>query len=236
MIDLAGKVALVTGGHVGTQLARAILKEGATVALVFRNPSREQAIRAEFSDVTGSLQAVRADLSSYNEARAVVDRVTSSLGGIDFVLNSLGGWIGGMKLHEHSSDDLHHMLDMDLIPTFNLMSAVLPKMVEQKSGKIVNFISMQVFGSGKGNSLYTASKSAILALTNAAAAEYKDSGISIYAVAPSTIDTDANRKSMPDADFSKWVPVGEIIETIVYLCKSGNSMSGSILKFAGQIL
>ncbi len=234
MKDLSGTVALVTGGAVGTELAHAFLAEGASVAMLFRNPLRAGRIGDEFSGSPERFKAIQADLSSYQQSSDAVAKAKNSFGKIDFLLNSLGGWVGGKKLHEHEASELSRMLDMDVIPTFNVMSAVLPGMMERRSGKIINFVSMQVFGTGEGNAVYAASKSAVLALTRAAAAEYRQYGISVFGIAPSIIDTEANRKSMRDADTSKWVTVGEIADAILFLCKAGDPMSGTILKFLAR--
>jgi NAD(P)-dependent dehydrogenase (short-subunit alcohol dehydrogenase family) len=94
---------------------------------------------------------------------------------------------------------------------------------------------MQVFGTGANNAVYSASKSAVLALTNASAEEYKNFGISVYAMAPSTIDTDNNRRSMPKADTSKWVKIQEIVDAALFLCGTGDSSNGTILKFPGKL-
>lgn len=235
MIDLSGKVAIVTGGSVGSELARGFLEAGANVAFVYRNPGRGTALRKEFEKFSSTFQPVQADLTEAGQARNAVVSVKGRFGRVDFLLNSLGGWLGGKKLHEHSAAELQKMFSMDVFPTFNIMSAVLPLMAEQKFGRVVNFISMQVFGSGAGNSVYTASKAAILALSNAAAEEYKNDGVSVFAVAPSTIDTADNRKSMPKADTKKWVKIDEIVAALLFLCSAGDSLNGTVLKFPGRI-
>lgn len=235
MINLSGKVALVTGGAVGKELASGFLQAGANVAFIHRDPSRKQKLEKDFADFADVFVPVQADLTSRAKANAAVSAVKERFGGIDFLLNSLGGWIGGKKLHEHTDAELEKILSMDLTPTFNIMSAVLPAMVEQRFGRIVNFISLQVFGSGAGSSVYAASKSAVLALTRAAAEEYRNYGIAAYAVAPSTIDTENNRKWMPGADTEKWVKISEIVDAILFLCGTGDSLNGTVLKFPGKL-
>ncbi|MGO9481083.1 MAG: SDR family NAD(P)-dependent oxidoreductase [Candidatus Kryptoniota bacterium] len=222
---------MVTGGSVGSELARAFLLAGSSVAFIYRSKRRESSIEREFAEFGTSILTVNADLSISAEAKRATSSIHEKLGRIDFLLNSLGGWMGGKKLHEHSPSDLEKMFSIDVIPTFNIMSAVLPIMMEQKFGKIVNFISMQVFGTGANNAVYSASKSAVFALTKASAEEYKSIGISVYAMAPSTIDTENNRKSMPLADPAKWVKMQEIVDTALFLCGAGDSSSGTVIKF-----
>ena len=157
MVSLAGKVALVTGGSVGKELARGFLRAGANVAFIYRNPDRKAELDKTFSDFSAVYESFQADLADASQARKAVMSVEERFGGVDFLLNSLGGWVGGRKLHEHSPADLGKMLSIDLVPTFNIMSAVIPAMVEEKFGRIINFVSMQVFGSGAGSSVYAAS-------------------------------------------------------------------------------
>ncbi len=235
MINLSGKVAIVTGGSVGGELARGFLEAGANVAFIYRNPGRGSKLREEFEKYSGTFQPVQADLADAGQTRNAVASAKGRFGGVDFLLNSLGGWLGGKKLHEHTAEELQKMIAMDLVPTFNIMSAVLPVMSEQKFGRVVNFISMQVFGTGAGNSVYAASKAAVLSLSKAASEEYRNSGVAVYTVAPSTIDTPNNRKSMPNADARKWVSISEIVAALLFVCGTGDSLSGTVLKFPGKI-
>jgi NAD(P)-dependent dehydrogenase (short-subunit alcohol dehydrogenase family) len=226
-----GKTALITGGSVGTSVAEAFLKSGSNVAFVYRNPQRLSALNGRFAGFEDAFLPVQADLSDFAAAKAAVELVDKKYGGVHFLVNSLGGWIGGKKLHEHSASEFNKMLLMDAVPTFNIMSAVLPVMMKQQFGRIVNFISMQVFASGAGNAVYTASKSAVLAMTEAAAEEYKSFGISTYAIAPSTIDTENNRRAMPKADPDGWVKIEEIVHAVSFLCGGGGSCSTTVIKF-----
>ncbi len=235
MVNLSGKAAIVTGGSVGSELARGFLEAGAAVAFIYRNRERGRELQKEFEKFSATFQAVQADLANAGEAQNAVASVREKFGGVDFLLNSLGGWIGGKKLHEHTAEELQKMIAMDLVPTFNIMSAVLPVMSEQKFGRVVNFISMQVFGTGAGNSVYAASKAAVLSLSKAASEEYKNAGISVHTVAPSTIDTPKNRKSMPNADTKKWVNIDEIVAALLFVCGTGDSLNGTILKFPGKL-
>ncbi len=235
MTSLQGKTAIVTGGAVGIRIAESFLSAGTNVALVFRNASRKKSVDENFARFPHSFLSINVDLSDHGAANQATAATKARFGSVDFLLNALGGWLGGKKLHEHTNDELDEMLSMDLVPTFNIMAAVIPVMVEQHFGRIVNFISLQVFGTGKGNSVYVASKSAVLALTKAAAEEYKNSGIAVYAVAPLTIDTESNRKGMPGADTSKWVTIDEIVDSLFFLCGAGDSSNGTVIKFPGKL-
>ncbi len=234
-MSLSGRIALVTGGSVGNALAQAFLEAGSKVAFVYRSTGREKGLKEAFERYGNAFQSIRADLSNLDEARKATDSTVKNYGRIDFLANSLGGWIGGKRLHEHTDSDLRTMFSIDVVPAFNIMASVLPIMVERKFGRIVNFVSLQVFGTGAGSAVYAASKSAVLALTKAAAEEYKEYGISVNGVAPSIIDTESNRKSMAGADKSKWVGMQEIVDAVLFLCGSGGSLNGTIMKFPGKL-
>jgi len=231
METLQGKAALVTGGQVGTAIAEAFLNSGVSVSLVYRNPARLTSINEKFAGFHDAFLPIPADLTEFNNAKKAVEVTKNRFGGVDFLVNGLGGWTGGKKLHEHSLSEFNKMLSLDAVPTFNIMSAVLPLMMEQRFGRIINFISTQVFGTGANNGIYAASKSAVFALTKAAAEEYKSFGIASYAIAPSTINTESNRKTMPKADVTKWVEIEDIVDAVLFLCGASDSASGTIIKF-----
>ncbi|MGC8596054.1 MAG: SDR family NAD(P)-dependent oxidoreductase [Candidatus Kryptoniota bacterium] len=233
--SLQGKVALVTGRSVGKELAEIFLNNECNVGFVYRSRDREGELMERFASYGQRFLLIHADLSNENSAEASVKRILDSFGRIDFLLNALGGWLGGKKLHEHSLLELEKMLSMDLIPTFNIMKAVLPVMVKQKFGKIVNFVSMQIYEGGAKNSVYTASKSAVDALSRAATREYLDDGISVFTIAPSIIDTEANRAFSGSTGRSHRVTPKEIGEAVLFLCREMESASGTTLRFPGKL-
>jgi|YelNatPaOPRAMG01_1025707.scaffolds.fasta_scaffold00447_35 3-oxoacyl-[acyl-carrier protein] reductase len=229
--SLEGKTAVVTGGLVGTELAENFLTNGCNVGFVYRSPGRKNELKKRFESYGRKFLLIRADLSKEGSAEAAVNRVLNRFGQVDFLLNALGGWLGGKRLHEHSLKDLENMLSIDLIPTFNIMKAVLPYMIKQRFGKIVNFISMQIYESGAKNSVYAASKSAVDALSRAATREYIEDGVSVFTIAPSIIDTRVNRSS----GSLRWVTPKEIADAVLFLCRDMESGSGTTLKFPGKM-
>lgn len=237
MESLKNKIALITGsgGAVGSFVTRSLLNAGCKTALVYRSDKHAETLsklREEYGD---QVLIIQADLATESDAGNTVDRCLSEFGQVDFLVNPVGGWLGGKRVHEHSFDDLEKMLNIDLKPTFNILQAVLPAMVNGGRGKIINFVSMAIFDQQKNNAIYAASKSAVASLTKAVAQEYGAENIQAFALAPSTINSEANRQAMPDADHSTWVDLDEITQAIVYLCASGDSLSGTTLKFTGTL-
>ncbi|MCF7803283.1 MAG: SDR family oxidoreductase [Candidatus Marinimicrobia bacterium] len=237
MQSLEGKVAMVTGagGSVGSYVTETLLQADLKVAVVYRSDRHRESLEKVREGYPGRVKILQADLNDFEQAEVAVTETIDTFGRVDFLVNPIGGWLGGKRLHEHSGEELDKMLNMDLKPTFHIMKSVLPVMAEQQDGKIINFSSMAVFGGQPGNAIYAASKAAVASLTEAAASEYGKDGIRCYALAPSTINSEANRNAMPDVDTSSWVDLEEIAEAIVYLCASGDSLSSTTLKFTGEI-
>src|SRR5215472_6995740 len=110
------------------------------------------------------------------------------------------------------------MLALNLHSGFNMARAAVPAMLRRKAGVIVNIAAKAAFDHAAGAAAYAASKSAALALFDCLAQDLKGSGVRVNSVLPSIIDTEANRKAMPGADFSKWPKPEEIARVIVFLC------------------
>jgi len=237
MADKNSQRVLVTGagGSMGSRLTGFLLERGYHVALLYRSDRHTEPLRRVEKAHPDMVCLVQADLGDYQQAEAAVQTTVDRFGRLDAVINPVGGWLGGKRLHEHSSEEFDAMLSMDIRPTFHLMKAVLPVMVKQQSGKIVNFGSMTAFTGGSGNAVYAASKSAVARLSAVAAHEYGGDGIQVFLIAPSTIDTEANRQAMPQADTASWVRPETIAEALHYLCQSGENLSSTVFKFTGTL-
>jgi len=237
MEELDNKVAMITGagGAVGSYVTNALLKAGCKAALVYRSERHEKPLSDLQREYGNQVLLIQADLAEESGATSAVEKSVEAFGHVDYLVNPVGGWLGGKRLHEHSTDDLQHMLNIDLIPTFNILQAILPQMMEQGNGRIINFGSMAVFGNQQSNAVYAASKAAVVNMTDAVAREYTDDGIQSFVLAPSTIDSEANRQAMPNADHSSWVTLEDIAEAVMYLCRSGSAVSGTVFKLRGRI-
>ena len=110
------------------------------------------------------------------------------------------------------------MLQLNFTAGFVLAKAVVPQMIRQNRGWIVNIASKAAFDHAAGGAMYAASKAAALALMDSLAADLKPYNINVNSVLPSIIDTAANRKAMPGADFSKWPKPQDIAQVILFLC------------------
>jgi len=155
-------------------------------------------------------------------------------GPIDAVVHLVGGFSSG-TIAETSDKVWDLMMSVNLRTAFNVMRASLPSMIAAKRGRIVAVGSRAAVNASPGISAYAVSKAALVALVKNAAAEVTDSGITVNAVLPSTIDTPANRKAMATADFSKWVAPESIAQLIVWVCSdAAANVNGAAIPIYGR--
>ena len=139
-------------------------------------------------------------------------------GGLDAMINTIGGYAGGIKLWELEAKTLDMMLALNLRSGYALARAVLPTMLKQGHGSIVNVAAKAAFDHGAGAAAYAASKAAAVALMDCVAADTRGTGIRVNSILPSILDTAPNRQAMPDADFTSWPKPQDIAQVILFLC------------------
>lgn len=150
-----------------------------------------------------------------------VEQAISTFGTIDCLVHTAGGFQMGESVAEITDESLDYLLDLNLKTTVNITRAVIPHMISNKSGRIVT-IGARPGVEGKARmGAYSASKAAVLRLTESMAAELKGKGINVNSLIPGTIDTPQNRKAMPSADTSRWVSPDSLADVIYFLCSSG---------------
>ena len=226
---MKGKIVLVTGasGGLGAHVTQAFLEAGASVVGTSRKIQQSAFPNPNFT-------AVAAEISTGSGAKALLDQVESRFGRLDVLAHTVGGFAGGQTVAETDDATFQSMLDLNLNSTFYLLRAVLPLM-RKTGGRIIAVGSRAAVEPGTSVGAYAASKAAMVSLVKTVAAENKEAGISANVLLPGTIDTAANRKSMPDADFSKWVPPTEIAAVIAGLVSdSMRPVSGSAITVYGK--
>jgi NAD(P)-dependent dehydrogenase (short-subunit alcohol dehydrogenase family) len=217
----SGKVALVTGGTggLGRAVTLALLHEGASVIASYIVKEEADALR----DAVGPhahLELLPLDATNEEECRSYVDGITARHGHLDILVNAIGGYAGGKPMWETDTKTYQLMLTLNLRAGHNLAKAVVPAMLRQKSGAIVNIASKAAVDHAAGAGAYAASKAAALALFDCLAQDVKGTGVRVNSVLPSIIDTEPNRKAMPTADFSRWPKPEEIAQVILFLCSA----------------
>lgn len=224
------KNALVTGanGGLGTHVTKALLDAGFTV--VGLAPRIQQ---TDFDHP--SFTALPAALDSLDAAKKAADTVISRFGKIDLLAHTVGGFSGGTMVADTDDATLQRMLDMNLMSSFHILRAVIPRMRKASSGRIVAIGSRAAEAPGAGVGAYSASKAALVSLIRTVALENKDAGITANVILPGTIDTPANRVAMPGADTSTWVQPASIASLIVWLAgDAGKDVTGAAIPVYGR--
>ncbi len=234
MLDLSGRVAIITGatGNLGQACAQAFGAARAHCVLVGGSADKLAALyRAD----ANRLLAGGLDLALEADASRLVDMTLKQFGRIDILVNTVGGFAGGRKVHEDDLatwDAMHHI---NLRTTLNACRAVVPHFVRQGSGRIVNVAARAGLSGVAGLGAYGASKSAVIYLTQTLAAELKENGIGVNCVLPGTIDTPQNRRDMPNADFTKWVAPAAIADVMLFLASdAARAVSGAAVPVYGR--
>jgi NAD(P)-dependent dehydrogenase (short-subunit alcohol dehydrogenase family) len=234
-MSLEGKIAIVTGGMgaLGTAVVRRFQKEGVKTTITVRRP--KDILEAQ-KQLGSEIVSVSADVTIEQDVQRLFEEVRSKLGRIDIVVNTVGGFLPQKSIAEASVDEWNHMMEINLKSAFLCSREALRSMNTQSYGRIVNISSMAAFNPTAGRAPYAISKFAVAMLTDISAQEVKGKGITINAIAPSIIDTQANRDSMPNEDFTRWVKPDRIADTICFLCSDAASdISGTTLKMMGGI-
>lgn len=229
MADLSGRSVLVTGasGGLGPAVVDAFLAGGAKVVGASRSGELEREAAA--------YRALAVDLTGPEGAALAIETAVEHGGAIDVVAHAMGGFAGGDPLHETAVDVWDKMMSLNLRSAFLVFRAALGPMRERGFGRIVAVSAKAAFGPPAGLAAYATSKAGLHALVKAIAAEGRDHGVTANAVVTSTIDTPANRKGMPNADFSRWVTPESLAREIVNLADpAAGDVSGALVPVYGR--
>jgi NAD(P)-dependent dehydrogenase (short-subunit alcohol dehydrogenase family) len=215
-----GKVALVAGGTggLGRAVSLAFLEEGAKVMVTYRKPEEFDNLKSAAGANGSALEGYRVDVTDEAAVSQVIDRVLREHGRLDALVNAVGGYVGGVTVWEQATKVFDQMVALNLRSGYTLSRAAVPVMLKQRRGSIVNVAAKAALDHAAGAAAYAASKAGALAMMDSLAADVKGSGVRVNSILPSIIDTEANRKAMPGADFAKWPKPEEIALVILFLC------------------
>jgi NAD(P)-dependent dehydrogenase (short-subunit alcohol dehydrogenase family) len=219
------KNVLITGanGALGRAAATQALEYGADIVLV---------------DLADRCQVENFEMHKYlqldlTDKEAVIS-AASALGKIDVVFNIAGGFDMGTPVHNTPDSQWDFLFNLNVLTLRNIVSAIVPKMLVQGSGSIVNVGAIGALVGGAEMGSYCASKSVVMRLTESLSAELKHKGINVNAVLPSVIDTPANRSSMPDSDPSQWVAPKDLANVMCFLgSDAARAVHGALVPVAG---
>jgi NAD(P)-dependent dehydrogenase (short-subunit alcohol dehydrogenase family) len=213
-------VVLVAGGTggLGRSVSRAFLEQDFNVAVTYQRQEEWGALQTAAGAKKDQLEGFNVDVTNEVAVRGAVTALVEKHGRLDALVNTVGGYAGGLKLWELDPSVFDKMLALNLRSGFVLSRVVVPVMLKQGSGAIVNVAAKAAFDHAAGASAYAASKAAAVAMMDSLAADLKGSGVRVNSILPSIIDTAANRKAMPGSDFAKWPKPEDIARVILFLC------------------
>jgi NAD(P)-dependent dehydrogenase (short-subunit alcohol dehydrogenase family) len=211
-----GRTVIVTGGTggLGSAVTRAFLDDGWRVVVPW--VAERELERVE--RVPG-LELIQADLFDETSVQAVAELAAQDAANpLGAVVNLVGGYAQGGRVHETPIADFEAQLRVNLRPTYLVSAAALPHLIAAGGGAIVCVSTRAAVRPFPGAAGYIASKAAVLAFVDALAVEYRDDDVRANAVLPSIIDTPSNRAAQPDAQVQRWVQPEEIAAVIRFLC------------------
>lgn len=232
-MSFSGKTVLITGaaGNLGRAVAHAFHGQGAALALV---DLEEDALRQAYGNTGAKRGFFAGDLLQLAHAARVATSAVERFGRIDVLCNIAGGFRMGHSVHETPQADWDFLFGLNVRTAVNMSQAVVPHMLAAGGGKIVN---VGAFAAQKGVAqmgAYVASKSAVIRLTEAMAAELREQNVNVNCVLPTILDTPANRGAMPDADPAKWVAPEDLANVIAFLASdAARAIHGAAVPVAG---
>ncbi len=236
MFDFTNQVVMISGavGNLGQVVARSFQACGAKLALVDRGEDR---LKETFPDLVNSADYLLVNCADLMDEGAVEESVAESLqhfSRIDVLVNTVGGFRAGSPLHETPIETWDFLHNLNARSVFIACKKVIPHMLKQGSGKIINLAARPGLEGQAGMAAYSASKAAVFRLTESMAKELKDQGINVNCIIPGTIDTPQNREALPDADFSTWVTPESLSEVILFLsCSASRDIHGAAIPVYG---
>jgi 3-oxoacyl-[acyl-carrier protein] reductase len=224
-VQLEGQVAIVTGAGtgIGRSTALAMAREGAAVVLAARTVSDLEAVANEIEAAGGKALAIPTDVSIEAQAEALVKQTIDAFGRIDILVNNAGTNVRS-PIDKVKTNDWRLIIGSNLDGTFFCTRAVIPRMMAQNFGKIINVSS----GAGKRGSAtraaYSAAKHAVVGFGDAVQKDLKNSGISVSTVLPGPIHTPLRRRSVPDEDPNLLISAQEVADVILFLATRGKEV------------
>lgn len=247
-VDLAGKVAIVTGGGrgIGRAIAQSLAEAGADVCVTARTAAQVEETADMVSAKGRRALAVSADATDPDSVRLVVERAIAELGGLHILVNNVGMEMP-KPLLETSLSDYELALDTNLKSTFLFTQAAGPHLIAQRYGRIVNTASVAAFVAGPNQALYHAGKAAVAHFTRAMAIEWARHGINVNAIAPGWIRTELIAHMLEDEEmlkrYLKGVPLRrlgepeEVAPLVAYMCSDlASFMTGSVVVIDGGLM
>jgi NAD(P)-dependent dehydrogenase (short-subunit alcohol dehydrogenase family) len=218
-IDFSGQVVVVAGGTggLGKAVSLAFLRAGATVVVTYHNEAEFRALSELAGSNRSAMEGHPVDVTDASAVAAMMDSAVAKHGTVHALVNTVGGYAGGIALWDLDPNVFDRMLALNLCSGFVLARAVLPAMLKAGRGSIVNVAAKAAFDHGAGAAAYAASKAAAVAMMESLAMDCQGKGVRVNSILPSIIDTAANRQAMPGSNFASWPKPEDIAQVILFL-------------------
>jgi len=229
------RVVVVTGGtgYLGSAICKAFVQAGAAVVAVYMLDREIPYFRRKLGGRAREVFLIKANVMGPGEMDRVARDVVRRSPRIDVLINTVGGYMSG-PVEATTDEEFDRAMALNLKSTFLACKAVISAMRKAKRGKIVNVSSESSLLGEAESFLYSAGKSGVNRLTESLARELNTANIQVNCVMPRILDTPANRKAMPDADFSSWVKTDQVARVILWLCsEDADPITGSSIPVYG---
>jgi NAD(P)-dependent dehydrogenase (short-subunit alcohol dehydrogenase family) len=229
-----GKIVVITGaaGNLGQATARAFMEVGARCVLVDKDGAVLKAIYGEAEGFT----YVPIDLIDRECSIKALRECVNPLGPIEALCNLAGGFSMGKPVHETPAVEFDAMIDVNVRSIINSAAAIVPSMLANGGGRIVNIAATAGLRGSAHMAAYSLSKSAVIRITESMSAELRDHGVNVNCVLPSIIDTPTNRAAMPQQDPAQWVTPAALADVILFLTShSSRAIHGAAIPVVGMV-
>lgn len=225
---MSERVIAITGGHgvLGSAVVAAALADGLKVAVIDHASGQ--------TAPEGVLELGGVDLTDPASASKAIEAVVAHFGRLDALLNIAGGFV--WQTTDDADPAWGRMFALNVTTALNASRAALPHLKTSSEGRIVNVGANAALKSAAGMGAYAASKSGVHRLTESLAEELKSTSVTVNAVLPSILDTEQNRKDMPDADPAKWVAPADLARVMLFLASpESRAITGALIPVTGKV-
>jgi NAD(P)-dependent dehydrogenase (short-subunit alcohol dehydrogenase family) len=230
-----GRVVLLTGGTgaLGLSIAQGMLREGARVASSYLSDVELRNLPESF---TRDILLIRANVTSEGDVSALFAEVGKKLGPVEVLVNLVGGFLPGKTIPEVKLEEWDRMMSLNLRSTFLCSREFLRGRKKASFGRVISVAAMTALRPEGGKGPYAVAKGGVVTLTQVMGQELKGTGVTANAIAPSILNTRANRDAMPGEDSTRWVSPEDVTEMVLHLCSEhAGSINGMIVPMVGGI-
>jgi NAD(P)-dependent dehydrogenase (short-subunit alcohol dehydrogenase family) len=236
MPEFTDQVVVITGasGNLGAAAARGFASAGARLALLDIRAEGLEALLGDLASPASHKLLAPVDMTDEASVEKAIGEIEGELGRIDVLLNIAGGYRAGTPVHETKLKDWDFMLALNAKSAFLASREAIPHMLRRGGGKIINIGARPGLKGAANAAAYSASKSAVIRLTESMAGELRSEGINVNCILPGTMDTPENRKAMPDAEYEMWVPLEAVIDVVMFLASdAARAIHGAAIPIFG---